>query len=542
MNKNLIYSINQKGIAMDYTYFQNDSGSYAAKRLPSPKNARIKIKDVSDLDELKEELREEKPSTEQDFRKIYDYIFDEDYCYDVDVESFEQVMCANRKKLLSSDTWIKKYWHDLHTFIGDFDVGEPEINEELQVVEADFASSLMKAGVVEQIKLIEYDHWLAALSHEKLPQIKERCKSAGIKITKKNKDALIHELITFEEENPNTLEAPILVKALPILEEKITALYGLYISEIKNALSEFDYPKPFKIAVWDEATDNAEGDLRELLQKELETLSPEKKEQPKSTNHIKPKQRIEQKQTTNNYINDDELFKLTKALDIAFEYEDANGQGTFREFRLDAVKMEDENVYFYGWCKLKNAHRHFRLDRIKNGIILIETGEQFGIAEFHKKHLSKYLVDEAPLKTKQPDNRNERLSIGSPTAKRKGKFTIKFDYEDESRSQTTKKVDVYGYDNNSLNLIGYCHNDSCEKAFRLSGIASLVRLINETKEEVITKSALIEKLQSTFPSEPSNYKASRQSQKQQATGCLVVSVALIGTLLAVPISVVSMFI
>mgnify|MGYP001178449227 CR=1 FL=1 len=373
---------------MDCTYFQNDSGSYVAKRLPAPKNARIKIKDASDLDELKEELREEKPSTEQDFKAIYDYVFDEDYCYDVDVESFEQTMCANRKKLLGTDAWIKKYWHDLHLFIGDFDIGEPELNEEPQVVEDDFANTLIKAGVVEQVTNIEYEHWKAILRFEKLPQLKERCKLIGIKITNKNKDALIHDLIAYEEESPNTLESPILIKALPLLEEKITALYGLYINEIKNALSEFDYPKQFKIAVWDEATDNAEGDLRELLQKELESLSPDKKEQTKSASHIKPKQ------TTNNYINNEDLFKLTKALDIAFEYEDANGQVTFREFRLDAVKIEVENVYFYGWCKLKNAHRHFRLDRIKNGIILTETGEQFGIAEFHSKYLSQNLIDD----------------------------------------------------------------------------------------------------------------------------------------------------
>ncbi|QLE09610.1 WYL domain-containing protein [Pseudoalteromonas shioyasakiensis] len=354
---------------MDYTYFKNASGSYAAKRLPTPKNARIKIKDVSDLDELKEELREEKPNTEQDFKTIYDYIFDEEYCYEVDVESFEKAMCANRQKLLSSDTWIKKYWHDLHTFIGDFDVGEPEINEEPQVVEDDFANTLRKAGVVKQVPLIEYENWEIALNYEKLPEIKERCKAIGIKLTKKNKGALIHELIKYEEEHPNTLVQPKLIKALPIFEEKIKSLYVLYLNEIESALNEFDYPKPFKIAVWEEATVNAEGELQALLQQKLNTLVP-----PKTRTIVEEKSLNRQEPAKPNLSTISESVSQNREpqVTIKFSYENAMAEKSTRQ--VDIYEFENDDLSFTGFCHKAGDERTFNLSRV-SGLIKYINGD-----------------------------------------------------------------------------------------------------------------------------------------------------------------------
>lgn len=413
---------------MDYSYFKNDNGSYIAKRLPVPKNARIKIKDVSDLDDLKEDLREGKPTTEQDFKSIYEHIFDYDYCYDVDVESFEHVMCANRKKLLGSDVWIKKYWHELHNFIGDFDTGEPDINEEPQVVEDELANALIKVGVAEQIKLIEYEHWITVLNYEKLPRIKERCKAIGIKLTKKNKDALIHELIKCEEEHPNTLEQPKLIKALPIFEEKIKSLYALYLAEIESALNEFDYPKPFKIAVWEEATDNAEGELRDLLQQKLDTLAPSKRQS---------------------------------------------------------------------------------------------------------------IVEEKPLGRQEPTKPS--IISESVSQTRKPQLTIKFNYENAMAEKSTRQVDIYEFENDDLSFTGFCHKAGDERTFNLSRVSGLITYMNGDDGQLITKSALLKKLQSNFSSTLQT-KSISEPIKNPATGCLVVSVAIFSTLLALPIGLVNIFI
>ncbi|QUI71290.1 WYL domain-containing protein [Pseudoalteromonas sp. M8] len=389
---------------MDYNYFRNDNGVYTAKRLPSSNKARIKIKDETDLFDLKDELKEEQPKSEQDFKEIYERLFDDEGCYEVEIESFERFICANRDKLLGPDTWIKKYWHDLYVFAGDFDIGELELNVEPQVIEDDFANALIKAGVIEEIKELDYELWSEALSYERLPQIKERCKSVGIKLSKKNKDALIHELITYEEENPNSVKPPRLVKALPILETKITELYKLYAQEIKTVLTEFDYPLAFKHAVWEWAKDEAESKLEHVLQQEQDQL-PEIKKPKKIVNDVDATTTIKSKTTQEKYEYE-ENFKLPKSLEIAFEYADSNGQITFRELRLDAVKMDGNVVYFYGWCRLRNSHRHFRLDRFQDGITLVETGEHFSVSTFHKKYLHKNLAGEIRSQQRQNDRTN----------------------------------------------------------------------------------------------------------------------------------------
>ncbi|WP_405127972.1 hypothetical protein [Pseudoalteromonas sp. PB2-1] len=415
---------------MDYSYFKKDDGSYTAKRLPPPRNARIKIKDVSDLSELQEELLEERPASEQSFKVIYEHVFNESYCFDVDVESFEQTMCANRKKLLGTDTWIKKYWHDLYLFIGDFDIGEPKLVDEPSVLEEGFANALIKAGVVEQIPLTEYENWEIALNHEKLPEIKERCKAIGIKLTKKNKGALIHELIKYEEEHPNTLEQPKLIKALPIFEEKIKSLYALYLKEIESALNEFDYPKPFKIAVWEEATDNAEGELQALLQQKLDTLVP-------------PKTRT--------------------------------------------------------------------------------------------------IVEEKPLNQQEPTKPKPSTISESVSQNREPQVTIKFSYENAMAEKSTRQVDIYEFENDDLSITGFCHKAGDERTFNLSRVSGLITYINGDDEQVITKNDLIKKLQSNFSS-TSKTISINEPVKNNATGCLVVSVALFSTLLALPIGLVTVFI
>ena len=402
---------------MDYTYFQNENGKFTAKKLPTPKSSTIKIKDESDLDLLREDLRDYKPKTLQEFKKIYEDNFKRPYDYDVYVESFYDCMRANRNKLLGQDAWIKVYWNELYTFIGDFEVGEPELEEEPQIVEEPFAKVLVKAGVAERVNEFEFDEWEQTLNRFKLPEIKEKCKSLGIKITKKNKDNLIDDLIVYESSHPGTLDKPCIVKALPEFETKITSLYELYRNEIALALEEHDYPDSFKYAVWEYAADEHEGEINDILSDELEKLKaliPEldndEIEETISTStsplvikistdsidiSSKPQTKVSSKKSE---------YKLLKPLKVAFKYKDSKGDSTFRDFRLDKVVDDGLQAYFEGWCYLRNATRTFRTDRIDGRIIHADTGEALNMKEFNNTYLANFLSinDKPKIFSKEP--------------------------------------------------------------------------------------------------------------------------------------------
>lgn len=387
-----------KEINVDYKYFENKNGGYTAKKLPSPKIARIKIKDESDLDDLREELREEKPNNINQFINIYNEVFAEPYDYEVEVEEFSSFILANRKKLLGDDLWIKKHWHQLDILLGDFEVGLLEVEEEPIVIEPTMYKDLLKAGVIEPIKDLEYDNWYESLNNLNLPAIKELCKKVNIKVSKKKKGDLIHELITYEEENSGTLDKPLLAKALPLLESKIEKLYQLYIDEINHALSEFDYPSIFKASVWEYAADNEDGVLQDLLHDQLSKF--ETKE--KIVKKIEP-QPQEKRITSNTFATSNkqanEEFKPTKPLKIAFNYQDYNGGKTFREFRLDKVENDNSEAHFHGFCYLRNAPREFKASRIQGKLIITDTGEELSISEFYKEYLPANLIDNIFIKS-----------------------------------------------------------------------------------------------------------------------------------------------
>ena len=68
--------------------------------------------------------------------------------------------------------------------------------------------------------------------------------------------------------------------------------------------------------------------------------------------------------------------------------------------------MDGNVVYFYGWCRLRNSHRHFRLDLFQDGITLVETGEHFSVSKFHKKYLHKNLADDIRSQERQEIRNN----------------------------------------------------------------------------------------------------------------------------------------
>lgn len=380
---------------MDYTYFQNDSSKFTAKKLPATKKTSVRIKDDTDITGLKYALQDETPKNISHFKALYEEEFSSHYDYEPEVDTFKDMVMANKNKILGEELWIKTYWNELNIFVND--TKELELQEEPQNVSEDFAKQLLTAKVAEQIKELEYNDWQGYLSKMKLPDIKVIAKQAGLKVSK-NKGELIHELIIFEEQNSGTLKKPTLIKALPSMVQKIQKIQQAYINEIEKGLSEFEYPEKYKAAVWVFVTDFHEGDIKELAEEKLNEYSQiiEDDDQELSANDesdlaIKVSisgEKVHTKESPKeSWIEAITKHTLKPSIKINFQYINSKKEASNRELRLDAIMFDNGLTYFYGFCYKANAIRTFRIDRIENDIAIIETGELISVQQLVNKQI-----------------------------------------------------------------------------------------------------------------------------------------------------------
>lgn len=376
---------------MDYSYYQNENGKFTAKKLPSTKASSVKIKDDTDITGLKYALQDENPKNVSQFKALHEEEFSSHYDYEPEVDSFKDMVMANKNKVLGEDLWIKLYWHELSIFINDIE--DLELDEEPHSVSDDFAKHLLDVKVVEEMQELDYKDWESYLSSMKLPDIKVIAKQAGLKVSK-NKAELIHELILLEEQSNGTLQKPKLIKALPLMLEKIENIQQVYINEIEKGLKEFEYPEKYKAAVWVYAADFNEGDISALAKEKLSEYSHilEGDEQVLASN--KAASNIIHNSDLGQPINNEESWidaktkhTLKPSIKIAFQYTNHNKEPSNRELRLDAIMFDNGLTYFYGFCYKANASRTFRTDRIEKDIAIIETGELISVQQLVNKQI-----------------------------------------------------------------------------------------------------------------------------------------------------------
>ncbi|MEH6729698.1 MAG: WYL domain-containing protein [Pseudoalteromonas distincta] len=388
---------------MDYSYYQNENGKFTAKKLPTTKTNSVKIKDDTDITGLKYALQDETPKNVSQFKALYEEEFSSHYDYEPEVDSFKDMVMANKNKMLGDDLWIKLYWHELSIFINDIE--DLELDEEPQSVNDDFAKRLLDAKVAEEIQELDYKEWESYLSSMKLPDIKVIAKQAGLKVSK-NKGELIHELILLEEQSNGTLQKPKLIKALPLMLEKIENIQQAYINEIEKGLKEFEYPEKYKAAVWVYATDFNEGDISVLAKEKLSEYSHilEGDEQVLASN--KAASEIIHNSDLGQPINNEESWidaktkhTLKPSIKIAFQYTNHNKEPSSRELRLDAIMFDNGLTYFYGFCYKANASRTFRTDRIEKDIAIIETGELISVQDLINQQIDGLNKHSNPVKS-----------------------------------------------------------------------------------------------------------------------------------------------
>jgi len=121
-------------------------------------------------------------------------------------------------------------------------------------------------------------------------------------------------------------------------------------------------------------------------------------------------------------------------------------------------------------------------------------------------------------------------------------LTALFAYLDYNKNESIREVDVDYFEiiedengEQDIKFTGHCSRADDERSFRVSRIVGNVVVKGVNGSNTATKKEFEDFLRSISKSKNSD-------SKQAATGCLVISIALIGTLTAVPIGIVSAFI
>jgi len=228
---------------MDWDFFISD-GKFKAKRLPVPR-CKVKIKDVSDLTDLRTELRGS-PSI-KDAQRSYAF-----YCdwYEVEVEDFEDFLERNPRGVLD----------DLSGLAGDEallaemrDSYESPDDEEWISVSQDTYSRLNALELVKSKESVCEEDWIKLYDYEyTAAQLDSLSNEWNLDLKGKKADKVLG-LVQAIQSKRVSLPQPHFVKPGPKFEEWYSELQRKYISEIATGLTSFDYPAAFQKAVWEEA-------------------------------------------------------------------------------------------------------------------------------------------------------------------------------------------------------------------------------------------------------------------------------------------------
>ncbi|MCE9785568.1 hypothetical protein, partial [Shewanella algae] len=188
---------------MDISYYKNDSGKLTAKRLPSsPKNASVKFKDTSDVTGFGYDLVDFPPDTNQQFTHLYERNFTCPFDYDVEVESFFDVVSKNRHKFLGCHSWLKTYAYELQELMETQD-------DDWQQLDDTISNYLLISNFAEIKDTLSIDDWCDSLQSLKLAELRVLAKPFGIKVSQR-KDSLIDDLVSYHFANgENVLTKPI---------------------------------------------------------------------------------------------------------------------------------------------------------------------------------------------------------------------------------------------------------------------------------------------------------------------------------------------
>jgi len=240
---------------VNWEYFI-DNGLFKAKRLPATSGA-VKIKDVTDLDDLRAYLKEA-DSVEESI-KAYEHCFDDPCMYDIEVETFEEYFNRNPNKFLGDVGKLKGKLG----FIEELREWDEEDQEYGWIFIDDvLGKQLDRYGIVEIKKDIGEDDWIEFLENKyKVKDMKSLGERFSIPL-KGNKANMIKIFYDAIESGLVKHDKPCAIRPGGNIEKWFGEVQVKFVSEVEFSLSKFDYPKAYTSAVWDMVvSDNSEYDL-----------------------------------------------------------------------------------------------------------------------------------------------------------------------------------------------------------------------------------------------------------------------------------------
>lgn len=407
---------------MDYTYFQNEQRNFVAKKLPIAKGKFIIIKDETDQEFFRDEIKENKPKNIDELKACYRYCYDDSVAYDVELDTFEEAIEKNKGNWLGDNKWINTYWAELLDYVPNLEDGAIEFKSDWQMISDSEAEELISTGLFIESNELNASQWKQILKKNKVKDLRELAKELAIDETLK-KEPLINELAKVALKSPEKINSEIvylqvLIKPAPKLKEGLKWAVEEYINDIKNAINSFSYPKMYTKAIWEYVNPyNDKTHLGRLISKEI--------------NKLQTQSESSKQNQTESIIEKVYEFNLKPSVKIAIEYINSNNESSNREIRLDKITFDNGLIYFYGFCYSANAIRTFRADRIDGDITLIETGELLNSDEFIKQYASSEITTKKHSQTLKTNT--------SYSAKKQSELFTKASTQKNNNPNTTNK-------------------------------------------------------------------------------------------------------
>jgi hypothetical protein len=254
---------------MDWNYFIED-GKFKARRLPPPKCA-VKIKDVSDLSDLRSELRNSY-SIEQ-AKKAYAFFCD---WHEVEIETFEEFLSRNPKGLLSDSTGLLT---DQFLLIDLLSLSDDQgVPDGWLAIEEKTCLKLVENGLVRIKPSVSDVEWLDHYSNKYTVKDLDRLSKRWDLELKGKKDEKLSTLLEAIKSQKTTLAKIFFVKPSENFQQWYEALERQYIEEIETGLKAFDYPKSFHRDIWQEVLiDDLSENTKTYIKSQYATLLEQKK-------------------------------------------------------------------------------------------------------------------------------------------------------------------------------------------------------------------------------------------------------------------------
>lgn len=447
---------------MDLSLYEDpQTGRFKPKKLSITKSP-IKIKDVTDLTSMREDL---KGLLMEEAEPIFKQFFNDEYAHELEVEEVDSAFNRATKETLGDLYCFKGHYSDLEELLlmGDDDESMPLSLSEQQTHQA------LKLNLIRRWTPSAKEEWLSLLMRgHTVPELKALMIGCGLEPKGKKAD-LASDLAAFALVNPDKM--PPTHEFLPgdgleaALKETVTNMVFVLSGEIENHPYYYQYNVwaelmrewPTHEWLWFPDIISAHGGApaaaavrdRGVRKKVSSSNSFEPDDWKETSVHAArleisvPKQAVEQprvtpapqppRPTASKSESTWSANDFDEPIEVLFKYQgERDSAPKERHVQIERVFTKGGRVFLKGMCLKSQGMKMFMVDRIKGGMVSPATGELVDPREFTR-------VDDLRQALVQLNTKPVNKTVSPPPFEHAQHDTAKAITEEPSKPEAVKK-------------------------------------------------------------------------------------------------------